>query len=236
MSPFDPPLRALRQLDDPALLRVLLWSVLGALGGFVALGLLVYYGVHGWLGWNGWIAGLLGGVGSAVLAHYLFLPVAGGVATLFSDPIAAAVERRFYPDAGPPNPAPLAAQIWDGLALGLRVLLLQVAALLLTPLLPGVSVVLAYAVAAWAIGRGLFVAVAMRHMDRPRALALYRARRGAVVVQGSIAVGASLLPLANLLVPVLAVASMVHLLHDVRSGWPGGSSAGRAGLARSRTV
>ncbi len=228
MSPLDPPLRALRQLDDPALLGVLAWSVLGAIAGFVLVGVAVWYGVHGVLGWSGWLSGLLGGVGAAVLAHYLFLPVAGVVASLFVEPIAAAVERRYYPGLGQATPASLGAQVWDGLALGVRVLLLQLAALLLTPVLPGVAVVLAYAVAAWAIGRGLFVAVAMRHMDRRRALALYAARRGDVVVQGAIAVAASLVPLANLLVPVLAVVAMVHVLH--------GTAPDRSGLARSRAV
>ena len=228
MSLLDPPLRALRQLDDPALLRVLAWSVLGAIGGFVLLGLAFYYGVHDLLGWSGWLSGLLGGVGAAVLAHYLFLPVAGVVASLFVEPVAAAVERRFYPDLPPAIPASLAAQLWDGLALGGKVLLLQVLALALTPFLPGVSVILAYAVAAWAIGRGLFVAVAMRHMDRGAAIAVYAARRGEVFLQGAIAVAASLVPLANLLVPVLAVVAMVHVLHSTDSR--------RQGLARSRTV
>lgn len=232
MSPLDPPLRALRQLDDPALLRVLVWSVLGAIAAFAMMGAGVWYGVHGLLGWNGWLSGLLGGAGAALLAHYLFLPVAGGVASLFCDPIAAAVERRFYPDTPQAVPASLAAQIWDGLGLGVRVLLLQVLALALTPLLPGVSVVLGYAVAAWAIGRGLFVAVAMRHMDRPRALALYGTRRTDVILQGGLAVAASLVPVLNLAVPVLAVAALVHVLHQT----PGLRSRPGAELARSRTV
>lgn len=228
MSPLEPPLRAIGQLDDPALLRVLAMSVLAAIAGFALLGGAVWYGAHGLLGWNGWLSGVLGGIGAALLAHYLFLPVAGGVAGLLCEPIAAAVERRFYPGLPPALPASLAAQVWDGLWLGLRVLLLQLAALALTPLLPGASVLLAYAVAAWAIGRGLFVAVAMRHMDRRRAVALYAARRGAVFLQGAIVVAASLVPLANLLLPVLAVVAMVHVLHARVASGPG--------LARSRTV
>ncbi len=231
MTVFEPPLRALRQLDDPAFLKVLAASVVGAVAVFAVLGVGVWYAVHALLRWNDWIGALLGGVGSAVLAHYLFLPVAGGVATLFCEPVAAAVERRFYPGLPPAHAASLGAQIWDGLSLGLLVLLLQLAALALTPLLPGVSVLLGYGVAAWAIGRGLFVAVAMRHMTRRQAVAVYASRRTDVFLQGALAVAASLVPLANLLVPVLTVAAMVHVLNGERSEPRCGP-----GLARSRPV
>ena len=232
MSPLGPPLRALRQLDDPALLRVAVWSVAGAAAAFGAIGMGVWYLAHGVAGWNGWLAGLLGGLGAALLAHFLFLPVAGAVAGLFAEPIAAAVEQRFYPGLAQAAPASLGAQIWDGLALGLKVLMLQVLGLILTPVLPGASVAFAYGVAAWAIGRGLFVAVAMRHMPRRDAVALYAARRGDVLLQGAIAVLGSLVPLANLLVPVLAVAAMVHVLH----AQPWAPRGDGRGLARPRAV
>ena len=60
-------------------------------------------------------------------------------------------------------------QIWDGLALGFRVLVLQVLALVLALLLPGARPGARLADRGWAIGRGLFVAVAMRRMDRAQA-------------------------------------------------------------------
>jgi uncharacterized protein involved in cysteine biosynthesis len=241
MSRLDPALRALRQLDDPALLGVVLLSVLVAAIGFVLLGIAVWYGAHLLLapvliGWTapasgvlpGLLSGLLGALGAALLAHYLFLPVAGAVASLFCDPIAAAVERRHYPGPAASAPASLLDQLLDGLGLGARVLLLQLLALVLTPLLPGISMLVAYAATAWAIGRGLFVAVAMRHMDRRHAVALYRTRRPDVLLQGALAVAASLIPILNLLVPVLTVAALVHVLHQ--------PSRAATGLARSRTV
>ena len=210
---FAPLLRALQQLDDPAFLRVVVGSVMATLAGFLLLAAGVWYGVHGGLGVNTWLAGLLGGVGAALLAHWLFLPVAALVASLFVEPVAAAVERRFYRDLPPPEPASLPAQLGDAVSLGIRLLLLQLAAVLATFVLPGGSLVLGLAIAAWAIGRGLFVAVAMRRMDRARARALYAAHRGEVLLLGVLAAAASLAPVLNLLVPVLAVAAMVHVLH-----------------------
>jgi len=225
-SPLDPALRALDQLHDPVFLGVVWRSVLWAAGLFVAAALLVQREAHLWLGLNSWLAGLLGGIGALVLAHLLFLPVAGLVASLFANRIAAAVERRYYPALPASRAAPLGAQVWDGVALAAQVLVLQILALLLSPLL-GISLPLGWAVAAWAIGRGLFVAVAMRRMGRAQALAAYRARRPAVLFQGLLVTAGSLIPVLNLLVPVLGVAAMTHVLH-LRTGSSRGVVAAEA--------
>jgi uncharacterized protein involved in cysteine biosynthesis len=147
----------------------------------------------------------------------LFLPLAEVIGTLYFDRIARAVERRFYPNLPPPSGAPWLDQLWDSLALGMRVLGLQVLALVLALLLPGIGLLLSWAVSAFAIGRGLFVAVAMRRMPRPQAEALYRSARPVVLVQGAVMAIASTVPLVNLLVPVLGTAAMVHALDQAVS-------------------
>ncbi len=215
MPLFAPALRAIAQLDDRVFLGVLLRSVAWALAGFVLLTVAIVWGAHALLADRGvwaWLAALLGGAGSAMLSLYLFLPVAATIATLFVDRVADAVERRFYPGLPPAAAAPMTAQIWDGIALGLRVLGMQILALVLALLLPGVGLLLGWAVAAWAVGRGLFVAVAMRRMDRPAAHAVYLRHRPAVLVQGALIAACGLVPLLNLLAPVLGVAAMVHVM------------------------
>lgn len=221
---LTPPLRALAQMDDPAFLGVVWRGVAWTLAGFVLLGAVLSWGGHALLaahGWLGWLAAALGGLGAAVGAFYLFLPLASVVASLFANRIADAVEWRFYPGLPPARPAPLAQQIWDGIALGLRVLAWQVLALLLlvTPLAP-VALPLGWLVSAWSVGRGMFVAVAMRRMDRPRAAAAYLALRPTVLGQGALMAAASLVPVLNLFVPVLGTAAMVHVLHG--AGRPAG--------------
>ncbi len=226
MHLLTPPLRALAQMDDPAFLGVVWRSIAWTLAAFVALAAALAWGGHALLathGWLGWLAGALGGVGAALLSLYLFLPLASVVAFLFADRIAAAVEHRYYPGLPPARPAPLAQQTWDGIALGLRVLGWQVVALvlLLTPLAP-VAVPLGWLISAWSVGRGLFVAVAMRRMDRPRASAAYARLRLPVLGQGALMAAGSLVPVLNLFVPVLGTAAMVHLLHG-----PGGVATPR---------
>ena len=223
MPMLSPLIRALAQLDDPLFVGVVLRSVAWSLGGFLSLAALLSWGLHaaaqtwvhnqsaaGWLGWLGYVAGP---VGAALLALVLFLPVAAVIATLFIDRVADAVERRWYPGTPPVAPAPLLDQLWDGLDLGVKVLAMQLLALLLSLLMPGVVVALGWLVAAWAIGRGLFVAVAMRRMGRRDALLLCRHRLPSVLAQGGWMAALGLMPLLNLLAPVLGTAALVHVLH-----------------------
>lgn len=214
LSPLS---RAVAQLQEPVFLGVVLRSL--ALSAVVFLSLLagsvwaVGQVVHQ-PGWLGWLAGLAGGIGAALLALWLFVPVALLIATLYIDRVAAAVDRRFYPELPVPVGAPLAVQAWDGVVLGAQVLVLQLVAVMLAIMLPGVGIVLGWLVTGWAIGRGLFVAVAMRRMGRAEARMLYATRRLSVLAPGLALAVAGSVPGLNLLVPVLGTAAMVHVLNQ----------------------
>ena len=227
---FTPILRAIGQLDDPTLLGVLVKTLILSLlcfaglaaGGFWLLHHLfgpggVLDGLNGVLG-NvpalvlGWTAGALGGLLAVISALWLFLPLAVVIASLFMEPVCRAVERRWYPGLPPARGAGLWPQIWEGLVIGMQVLLLSVVSLVIALLVPVVGQVLGYVITAWAIGRGLFTAVAMRRMPRREALWAYRSRRFDVLVQAAVLTVAGTLPLLNFLLPVLGPAAMVHVL------------------------
>jgi uncharacterized protein involved in cysteine biosynthesis len=215
---FTPLTRAIGQLDDPVLLGVLIRSLLWSAGCFIGLHFAAIWAIHRLLDLHGWLglaADLAGGIGASLLALWLFLPVAVIISTFYIDRIAAAVERRHYPSLPPAAGAPLAAQLWDGIGIAARILLLNVLALIAALILPGVGLVFAWIIGGYAIGRGLFVAVAMRRMPRAAAAMLYRRARPRVLVQGSILALAGYVPLLNLLIPVLGTAAMVHLLDQV---------------------
>jgi CysZ protein len=218
---LSPALRAIAQMTDPVFLGVVLHSLGWSVLAFILLAVGVFYGGHAVLadqGWMGWLAGAAGVVGSAVLSLWLFLPLATVIASLFAARIAAAVERRHYPGLPPARPASLAAQSLDALVLGLLVLAMQAIALVATLIPPHVTgLALGWLIASWAVGRGLFVPVAMLRMDRGAALRLYRAQRTRVVFQGALMTAAGMVPGLNLLAPVLGVAAMVHVLHGATS-------------------
>jgi len=210
-----PTIRSISQLGDPVFLGVVARGLAWALGCFILLHAVALWMVHALLSQDApfaWAADLLATVGASLLAVWLFIPVAAAIATLYLDRIAAAVERRYYPDLPPAPGSPLLEQILDAVMLGLRVLALALLALILAILIPGLGLILGWAVTAYAIGRGLFIAVAMRRMSRDQAEWIYRRNRAAVLGQGAILALVTWIPLVNLLLPVLGIASMVHVL------------------------
>lgn len=220
MTILQPGLRAFAQLDDRVLLRVVLASLAWALAGFVALAAgLSWAGHAAWRVWGpqhgvwadlaAWLAGPLGAV---VAGSLLFLPVAALVASLYAERVADAVERRWYPALPPAVSAPLMASAWDALVLGLKVLGAQIAAFLLALFVPGLGLVLGWGITAWALGRGLFVALALRRMGRAEARALCRRRFWSVMAQGALMAALGVVPLLALLAPVLGTAALVHVL------------------------
>ncbi len=219
-SVLTPLARAIAQLGDRAFLAVLLRCLAWSAVCFIALHVLAVWVIHHVLPWHGplgWAAELLATVGATLLTLWLFLPLAAVISMLYVGRIAAAVERRYYPFLTQARGASLVAQAWDTLVLCVRVLIFSLIALLLVLILPGVGVMLAWAIAAYALGRGLFVSVAMRRMPRAAADALYRQFQWPILAQGGVMAAAAYLPGVNLLIPVLGTAAMVHVLDDALS-------------------
>jgi uncharacterized protein involved in cysteine biosynthesis len=214
----SPLVRAIAQFDDPVFLGVVLRSVLWAAACLVALHVATIWAVHRLLnlhGVLGWAADLIGGIGASLLALWLFLPVAVMIGTLYIERIARAVERRHYPALPPASAAPIASQLWDAIGIAARILLLNVLALVAALILPGAGLILAWVIGGYAIGRGLFAAVAMRRMPRFAAQTLYRRARPAILTQGCLLALAGYVPVLNLLIPVIGTAAMVHVLDQV---------------------
>jgi len=214
---ISPTLRAIAQLPDPAFFGVVLRSVIWSIIGFAVLALAVSTGLHLWLAWAGnwsWAAGLAGFLATSLLSVWLFVPLSTAIASLFIDRIADAVERRYYPALPPATPAPWSAQVADAVMIGARVLVFQLLASLTTLIPPHITgVVLSWIVASWAVGRGLFMPVAMRRMNRWHAMLAYRQRRTEVMLIGGLITACGLVPVLNLFGPILGAAAMVHVLH-----------------------
>ncbi|WP_137126851.1 EI24 domain-containing protein [Roseomonas sp. HF4] len=208
-------LLAFAQIGDPAFRRPLL---LGVLGAVVAIGLLVWgateaaHWAAGTTGWLSWAAQAGGGLAALVLAWWLFLPIAAVIASQLVEPVAAAVERRHYPHLPPPRGASVAAQAAFGVLFGLRMLALQV---LLLPLLlvPVLGLVAALAISAHALGAGMLRQTAMLRMGTAESRLAWRSRRWAGWALGLALAALAMVPLFNLLVPVIGTAAAVHLLH-----------------------
>ena len=147
LSLLTPLGRGLAQLDDPVFLGVVARSVGWSIVCFAVLHVLAIWIVHRLLDLHGllaWAVDILSTIGASFLALWLFLPVAAVIGTFYFDRIAGAVERRFYPGLPAPRGAPVIEQLWDGVAVGLRVLALNALALVLMLLVPGIGLVLGW--------------------------------------------------------------------------------------------
>ncbi|MFC2998937.1 EI24 domain-containing protein [Falsiroseomonas tokyonensis] len=212
-------LLAMRQLPDPAFRRPLAFGALGALAGLVGLGWLSAWGLGAVAGGEGWLATAAAAAGAllvAVAAWWLFIPLLLAISGLFLDGVAEAVERRHYPALPPPQGASVPAQVWSSTVLAAQMVALTLVLLPLSLLLPGIGLVLLWAVAAIGLGQGLFEGVALRRMGTEAARALRRRRRLAIWSLGGLLALVAAVPGLNLLVPVLGTAAMTHLLHRAR--------------------
>lgn len=211
--------RALPQIFHPAARAVLAKSLGLTLLIFAALGVGVWFGLRYGFVWMGWGEGGLAGAAAAVVvtilvAWLLFRAVAMAVLGLFSDAIVIAVERESYPAS--------AAQARDlSVAAGLRFALRSVARtigwnLLALPfyialLVTGVgTLALFLALNGHLLGRDLADMVEGRHPELP---AIPHGTRWAM---GLVSALLFLVPVANLLAPILSAAMAVHVLHGQR--------------------
>ena len=223
-------LLGLRQLLDPAVLRILAKSIA------VTLVLFAVLAAAGWfaLDWALARAGLgdalfagaetLRGVASALLAvvalWLLWRIVAMAVIQFYADEVVQAVERKHYPrEAGLARELGFAEQLHQALAAGWRALLANLIALpfALVLLFTGIGPALLFlAVNAVLLGRELQDMVWLRHRaDRNAPAPLPRGQR--VLLGGAVA-GLMMVPLVNFIAPLLGAASATHLVH--RKGSP----------------
>lgn len=229
--------KAVRQLGDPVVLRVLGKSLLVTLAVFAVLGMGLYFALRAGFAHFG-IEG--GGMAQAVLAvligtlafWFLFRVIAIAVLQFFADEIVAAVEIRYYPEAAEHvEVLPFRQDIANSLrgiarALGYNLLALPIAGLLL---ITGVgSAIVFLLVNGVLLGRELTDMAWLRHgPEHPQANPVGFASRLAL---GTIVAALMLVPVAGLLAPVMGAAAGTHLTHQamLRKGGKVGEELGDA--------
>lgn len=211
---------AVAQLGDRRVLAVLAKSVAATLAVFAGLGALGWLGLGPALAWAGLepeagardaLRALLAIVLTLLAGWLLFRFVALLVIQLFADEVVGAVEARHYPDAAASaRRLGLAQEARIGLKGLLRALLYNLAALpvalLLLPTAIGPALVFGL-VNAVLLGREFAEMVVVRHDGAAMPGKLNRAVLGGVVVL------LLMVPLLNLIAPVLGAAMATHLVH-----------------------
>jgi CysZ protein len=227
-------LLGLRQLADPATGRLLLRCVLLTLTTLVALiagvaALLFGLDLTGYT----WLDPILATAGSAlvlVLAWLLFPIVVALTLGLFAEDVIRLVERRHYPDLPAAPGMSLAAQTYAGARFVLVALLLNLVALPFY-LVPGANLPIYLGLNGYLLGREYFELVAGQRLGLREVAELRRRRRGRLWLAGVAIAAMLIIPVFNLIAPVVAIAFMVHLVaplqgrgfgrpaRGVASGW-----------------
>ena len=217
-------LRALFALAMPPLRRVVALGLGLSVATFVLLWLAVstvlYRNVFfAWRPLN-WLIDLLGGLTVLALTWLLFPAVVTLLLGLFVDRVAAAVEAANYPGKPPARRQPWRELATAALRLAMVTILLNLLALPLYLLVPGINCVLFLTLNGYLFSRGYFETVALRRLD---AAAVGRVRRrfaGRIFLGGIAIAGLFAIPLVNLVAPVIATAFMVHVFEALPGGAP----------------
>lgn len=214
---------ALGQLGDRRILAVLVKSLALTIAALATLGVALWFAAAAVARWSGLgtggssVAGLLAVTAGVALGWLLFRGIAIAVVGLFADDVVEAVEIRHYPDAlATARPVPFTRSLAMGLgSLGRTIgFNLAAAPLYILLLATGIGTPIGFfAVNATLLGRDLGDMVAARHRAAGE-LPAFRARtRLARLALGAVGTALLLIPIVNLVAPVLAAAMATHLFH-----------------------
>jgi CysZ protein len=154
----------------------------------------------------------------------LMIPTAVAFSGLFLEDVADAVEDTFYPSLGPVAPRSFGAGLvevvnFTGLFVALNIVMLL--ALFLGPL----YVPIYWAGNGWLLGREYFTLVACRRLAPDDAREMRRAHRWHIWLAGTLMAAPLSIPILNLVIPVLGVATFTHLFHRLSGPLPRGAGS-----------
>jgi CysZ protein len=205
-----------QSLSDRKILSILAKSVGLTLLVFAALGALAYYAIYAILGYWDMADGAIAGIGAAIFlvltGAILFRVIAVAIIWIFADQIVDHVEDRYYPNHAARRATPtLASSIKLALRSAARALGYNMLALpfYLMMLFTGLGTPLLFlGVNAYLLGRDLQDMLIARH--GPEHGSVSTISRFSIGALGS---AAMLVPVVNLFIPVIATATVVHLVH-----------------------
>ena len=217
--------KTLIQLGDRRFIHVVVKGVLLCLLLFVAIFAAVFWGIGRFapdqitLPWIGTLHGLhwLFEGGAALLlliaSVVLMLPVASAFSGLFLEDVVDAVESRHYPELPRAQPIPLALGLREAISVLILMCIANALALVLYIFSGPFAPLIFWAVNGLLLGRECFTLVALRRLGRAGATRLRRRHFVQIWCAGFLMATVLSVPVLNLIVPVLAVASYTHMFH-----------------------
>lgn len=209
-----------QSLSDRRIFAVLVKVVLLTITTLIVSGIGVWFALQGLFGWlnvndDGFWSGLLSGAIIILSSVLLFRVVAVAMTWVFADDIIDAVENRHYPRQAVFGERP---NLGTGVQMAIRSIMrvvgynLLALPLYLLLLFTGIGTAIAFLlINALLLGRDLEDMIIARHGAKGALNKLPRLMLGLMGTAGM------LVPLVNFLVPILATAMAVHLVHSGHS-------------------
>ncbi|MEM7439000.1 MAG: EI24 domain-containing protein [Pseudomonadota bacterium] len=197
-----------------ALLAALTWVLLWVLPDSVSLP---------WYGEIEWLSRLLDGFAIAAmlgLSVFLMVPVSALFMGFFNERVAAAVEDRHYPDAGPAKGAKLAETLLDAVSFFGLIIVVNLFGLIIYVLSTVAAPLVFWVINGILLGREFFQLAAMRRLGRAGARQLRARHRFEIWTAGVLMAVPLTIPIVNLCVPVLGAATFTHLYHRLAKDLP----------------
>jgi len=224
MNLFSDFTKAVQQLTDPKFMTVLIKAVglsailfVGAYFGLVYLATAILPGsidppFFDPIPIGDWFDEIALG-GALIMAIFLMFPVAMVIIGIFLEEIADAVEKRFYPHLPAVPRLPFASIMGEAL----RFLMIMIVANILALIIYFASALLApvifWVVNGYLLGREYFQLVAMRRLGLHEADKLRKKHRWEIWFAGILMAIPLSVPVLNLLIPLLGVATFTHMFH-----------------------
>ena len=206
--------KGIRQLNDPTIRHVVWLSIGIAILTFLVLLVSIETALRFTsvfqTGWMETMSDILGRLAGVILAWILFPAAISAVISLFLERVVSAVEARHYPALPPVEEPPFMGSL---LAAGkfLIILIALNLALLVLIFTGPLYLIFYYLVNGYLIGREFFELVTIRRMEAAAARAVRKRFHISLLMFGAIFAFLMTVPIVNLLTPVIATATMVHL-------------------------
>jgi CysZ protein len=151
------------------------------------------------------------------LSIFLMVPVASAFTGLFLEDVADAVEDRHYAQLPPPTPLTLAESLRQSVNFLGLVIAVNLGALFVYPFVGPAIPAVFWAVNGFLLGREYFTLVALRRLPPSEVKAMRRRNRWTLWAAGTLMAAPLSVPILNLIIPVLGVATFTHLYHQLAS-------------------
>ncbi len=150
-----------------------------------------------------------------VLPVFLMVPVASAITSIFLEEVAQAVEDKNYAHLPPAPKIPLGESIQDGLSFMGVLIVANLLALILYAIFTPLALFIFWGMNGFLLGREYFTLAAMRRLGRERARQLRAKHTATIWLAGTLMAIPLSVPLVNLVIPIIGVATFTHIYHNV---------------------